>query len=236
MKKILTGSLLSLFVIGGACAATPWWLQPTVCRVNPTNCYTGMGAGFDTEMWDGVANCRGMKWICPDATIAIDSDPVLMGKNEISANTGINSDFDTSILYNDCFGARKTTANGSQASVGGSYVNVWCNGVLSSPDETLATGEITFGAQPTCTELAADGWVAVLNSKCYGKFYDPGQYYIECAGANLTPNRIIVLNGADAAIGTGSGNYNYPTDTSAAKTLFDKMQSNSATQKAKYFN
>ena len=79
-------------------------------------------------------------------------------------------------------------------------------------------------------------FVAVLNQKCYGKFYDPASYYIECQGNNELPTRLIELNGADFVVGTNSGSYNYPTDTAAAKTLFDKMQATSATKKAEYFN
>jgi hypothetical protein len=120
--------------------------------------------------------------------------------------------------------------------VGGTYVNVWCNGVLGSPDETLSTGEIvTSGAQPVCKDISSDGWVAVLNQKCYGKYYDPSNYYIECDGNNLLPSRLIELNGASPITGTGGGNYAYPTTTAAAKTLFDTMQASSAAQKAKYF-
>ena len=53
MKTIFNCSfifaLCSLF-IGDSNAATPWWQQPTVCRLDPTNCYSTMGAGFDANM------------------------------------------------------------------------------------------------------------------------------------------------------------------------------------------
>jgi hypothetical protein len=238
MKKIFAvlSGLCLLGAHGYALGAViPWWQQPTICRPNPTNCYAVMGTGFDDAMWDVASNCRGMKTICAAAATNSNQD-VLMSKTAIAAGTGINSDFDTAVLDGGCFGARKTIANGSQASVNGKYVNVWCSGVLSSADETLATGEIvTAGAQPLCRDIAPDGWIAVLNQKCYGKYYDPSNYYIECDGNNLLPSRLIQLNGAIAITGTGGGNYNYPTTTAAAKTLFDTMQATSATKNAKYF-
>ncbi|MDR0726685.1 MAG: hypothetical protein LBF37_01325 [Rickettsiales bacterium] len=240
MKRIFTVSLFSTLcaiILGGnAMAAIPWWLQPTICRPNPTGCYASMGSGFDDGMWDATSNCWGLKMICGQAIIPTASDSVAMGKTTITAGTGINNDFDTDLLNGDCFGSRKTTANGSMASVNGTYVNVWCNGILDSADEVLPTGEITFGTQPKCKDIAPNGWVAVLNQKCYGKYYDPSDYYIECEGNNVMPTRLIELNGAAAIIGTGSGSYDYPTDTNAAKSLFDKMQATSTAQKAQYFN
>lgn len=242
MKKIFAAFLFSSLCTGimsdGALAASviPWWLQPTVCKPNTTNCYQSMGGGFDAGLWDTTSNCRGLKLICPEATTAADNDPVPMNKLAISAGTGINSDFDTDLQNGDCFGTRRTTANGSMASVNGKFVNVWCNGVLDYADETLPSGEITLGPQPICKDLAPNGFIAILNQKCYGKFYDPGTYYIECEGNNTLPNRLIVLNGADSITGTGSGNYDYPTDANAAKSIFDQMQSISTAQKSKYFN
>lgn len=224
----------SVLFTGMTFAATPWWEQPTICKSNPTNCYASMGAGFDTGMWDAVSNCWGLKFVCPDALSAATSQSVLMGKSEIMAGTGIKNDFDIDILNTDCFGVRKTIANGSMASVNGSYVNVWCSGILSNPDETLPSGEITLGAQPTCKDLAPDGWIAVLNQKCYGKYLEPNDYYIECEGNNVLPSRIIVLNGSEKIVGVGSLP-NHPIDTSTAKALFDTMQTVSASQKSKYF-
>lgn len=217
--------------------SVPWWEQPTVCRTNPTNCYTSMGAGFDTGMWDANSNCWGLKMICSEATTANDSEPVAMGKSQIANGTGIKSDFDINILNGDCFGARKTASNGSVASVDGNFVNVWCNGILDNPTETVQTGEIQTGTQPTCKDLARNGWVGVVNQRCYGKYFDPSKYYIECEGDNLLPKRIVVLNGSDKVIGRNGTvpSVDYPTDTAAATTLFDKMQSVSANKKSKYF-
>jgi hypothetical protein len=240
MKKIFAMSFffgLCAAGLGGdanAAAQVPWWHQPTICRPNPTNCYAAMGAGFDNGMWDAASNCWGMKMVCGDALAATGSDKY-MGKTEIAAGTGINPDFDMDLLNGGCFGIRKTAANGSMASVGGKFVNVWCSGVLDNPSETLPTGEITSGAQPNCKDLAKNGWIGILNQKCYGKYYNPDNYYIECAGNAALPARLIVLNGANAVTGTVPGNYPYPTDVSKANDLFDKMQSVSASQKSQYF-
>ena len=57
MKKILFASILSIIGINFAIAAAPWLEQPTVCKLNPTDCYSGMGAGFDSEMWDAKILC-----------------------------------------------------------------------------------------------------------------------------------------------------------------------------------
>jgi len=231
MKKIFFGSLFSIIAANAANAATPWWQQPTVCRLDPTNCYVSMGAGYDSGMWDATGQCWGLKLICPDAMRQPQSDPVPMGRGDIANGTKLNQDFDINVLNNDCFGVRKTTANGTMASVNGKYVNVWCNGILDNPDETLTTGEITFGAQPTCAALAENGYVGVVNNRCYGKYYDTAQYYIECDGADIMPSRLIVLNGADYTLPMG----NAPTDKTAAEKIFDKMESVSQTQRAKYF-
>ncbi len=231
-KFILCIAMLAAVAPVAAHCATPWWQQPTICRLNPANCYVGMGAGYDSGMWDAESGCWGMKLICPDATTAADSEPVAMGRTEIASGVGINRDYDTGVLNGDCFGMRKTTANGSMASVDGKFVNVWCTGVLSNPDETVASGEITLGAQPTCAELARDGYAGVLNGRCYGKFYNLSEYYIECGAASDTaPSRLIVLNGADyenAAPGA-------PTTAADAKTKFDQMESVSKTHREKYF-
>lgn len=238
MKKLFTVSLISclgFFAMAGGAHAVSWWLQPTVCRANPTNCYAGMGAGFDSGMWDGVGNCWGLKMICPEALTTFHTSPVPMWKSAIAGYQGIKQDFDTSVLSGDCFGARKTTANGSMASVDGTFVKVWCAGILDNPSETLATGEIKTGTQPNCKDLAANGFVAVLNQTCYGKFYDFSDYYIECAGTAELPTRMIQLNGADKIVGISAGTYNYPTTVDAARALFDTMQSDAATQRSNHF-
>lgn len=233
MKKTLTISCLALFAtISAHGAATPWWLQPTVCRLDPTDCYSAMGAGFESEMWDATSNCWGLKLICPDALTKASDEPVAMGRAEISRGNGIKSDFDTSLLSTsgDCFGRRKTAQGGATASVNGKYVNVWCNGILDNPDETLSNGEITYGTQPTCQELAANGYIGVENGRCYGKYYDTNKYYIECGSGSL-PTRLIVLNNADYTASMNGA----PVDETAAERLFNTMYSVSKTQKAKYF-
>ncbi len=232
MKKTLSFSVISLLTIGTAFGATPWWQQPTVCRLDPTSCYSNMGIGYDRELWDATSECWGMKMICPEALKQSDGQPTPIGKTDIAKGTSINQDFDTNVLNGDCFGARKTTSNGTMASVNGEYVKVWCNGILDNADEFLPNGEITFGQQPTCSDLAEYGYVAVVNNRCYGKYYDPSEYYIECEGNSLTPSRIVLLNGAyDYNTGSDSS----ISDKNSANKLFDKMESTSETQREKYF-
>lgn len=231
MKNIIFISLLSIITAGSAVGATPWWQQPTICRLDPTNCYISMGTGYDSGMWDATSQCWGLKLICPDAVKQPQSQPVPMGRAEIARGTNLNPDYDTNILNGDCFGMRKTTANGTMASVNGKYVNVWCNGVLDNVDEVLETGEITYGAQPTCAALAENGYVGVVNKRCYGKYYDMAEYYIECTGSDLMPSRLIVLNGADYTLPMNGA----PADKAAAEEKFDRMESVSATQRAKYY-
>ncbi len=234
MKKIFAFSIISLLVgFSANGATTPWWLQPTVCRLDPTNCYPTMGIGFDSEMWDATSNCRGLKIICADALKTGTADTA-MGLAEIARGTGILVDYDTNLLgaNGDCFGRRKTAENGSMASVNGKYVNVWCSGILDDPDEFLPNGEITYGAQPTCNELAEYGYIGVENGRCYGKYYDPGLYYIDCdAGDGNLPGRIITLNGANYT----TDNSNAPRTMDEANEIFDKMFKTSQTQKEKYF-
>lgn len=213
MKKIFLLSLL--FVMTNAVAATPWWEQPTVCRINPANCYTSMGAGYEREMWDADANCWGVKIICGDALTNTNS-PTPVGKTTISRGTNINADYDLTILDGDCFGVRKTSADGTMVSVNGSLVRVWCNGVLSNADETVETGEITYGTQPGCAQLAANGYVAVQNGKCFGKYYDTSRYFITCDGETPT---LIVLNGANYETGDNS----YPRTQADADVIFNRM-------------
>jgi len=233
MKKLFLLSLLGVATTGGAFAASsiPWWQQPTICRISTTNCYVSMGAGYDRELWDASASCRGMKLICPQALTAGGDEPVPMGKTALAKGTGIKADFDVTALADGCFGARKTAANGTQASVNGRYVHVWCRGILDNPDEIVATGEITLGAQPTCASLAENGYAAVVNGRCYGKYYNPNEYYIEC-DSELLPNRLIVLNGADYTAGASA---NTPSTMDAANDRFKSMYNVSKTHHDKYF-
>lgn len=239
MKKAIfkysTASILCAMFCGISHAATtPWWLQPTVCRLDPTGCYPTMGAGFDSEMWDATSNCWGLKLICPDALLDGSRTAQPMGRAEIARDGGkkISTDFNTDLLGpdGDCFGRRKTSENGTVASVGGTLVKVWCPGILDNPDETLTNGEITYGTQPTCSQLAENGYVGVENGRCYGKYFDSAQYYIEC-GDTLEPTRLIVLNGADYTASMNGA----PADATTAEQLFDKMYSVSQAQHAKYF-
>lgn len=233
MKKIFAISVCCLaFVPAVNAASTPWWEQPTVCRLDPTDCYATMGAGYDSALWDSVTECWGMKLICPEALAKSgEYQPKPMGREEIENGVNINADFDTNILNGDCFGARKTKENGAMASVNGEYVRVWCNGILDNVDEYLENGEITYGVQPTCSELAGYGYVATVNNKCYGKYYDETKYHIQCSGNDIMPSRIIVLNGADYMAASG----NTPATESAADDIFDKMESTSESQRKIYF-
>ncbi|MCL2331128.1 MAG: hypothetical protein FWC61_01120 [Proteobacteria bacterium] len=251
MRKLFLGlfgffTCAVVFQAGGA--TTPWWLQATICQINPSKCYAAMGKGYafdtsDVSTWDITSNCWGKKLICGDALTPAGFyiNPRAMTKTEIAAGTGISSDFDISVLgpTNDCFGARKTASGGSQVMAGGTMVNVWCMGVLSNPDERVANGEIiypTSAPQPTCASLAADGYVAILNGSCYGKYFDPNQYFIECVSGQLLPTRVVALNGADAYIGATSSSVTYPTDQAAADALFNAMQQTAAGLRSSHFN
>ncbi len=223
--------LLSLIGTSSAHADIPWWLRPTVCRISPTDCYAAMGAGFDTEMWDATSSCWGMKYICADALTNSDT-AMLMGRAEIARGTGIDSDFDTSLLGldGDCFGRRKTEQNGAIAIIDGKPIKVWCNGILDNADEELSNGEISLTTQPTCKSLSDNGYVGVINDDCYGKYFAPEKYYIDCA-SDLEPARIIVLNNADYdADGTSA-----PQTQADADAAFEKLYTASQTQHKKYF-
>ena len=216
MKKIFLFSLL--FITTNVVAATPWWEQPTVCRVNPATCYTSMGTGYDAGLWDAWANCWGMKMICGEA-LKYSDETMPVGRTELSRGTLTNSDYDLSVLNGDCFGVRKTSTDGSMASVNGQMVRVWCSGILDQVDEVIENGEITYGTQPDCQTLADAGYVAVGNGKCYGKYYDPARYYIQCAGETPT---LIVLNGANYEMGYTS----YPATQEDADAIFNSMYAN----------
>ena len=219
MKKIFLNSLFFAMMTGTLFAATPWWEQPTVCRLNPANCYPNMTTGYDSGMWDANAHCRGLKLICGEALIN-SNEITPVGKTEIAGGRVISSDYDVDVLNGDCFGVRKTSSDGSMVSVNGRFVQVWCNGILDNVDEIIETGEITYGTQPTCQTLATDGYVATQNGKCYGKHYDESRYYIECNGETPT---LIVLNGADY---DETGTNSYPKTQSEADTLFNTMYAN----------
>ncbi len=211
-----------------------WWTQADICRPNPTKCYIGMGMGFEPEMWDNMGNCWGMKLICPDALTTPASAPTPMTRSDIEQRRGIKADFDTTILNGDCYGMRRSSADGAQVMVDGKLVNVWCNGILDRVDEVVPSGEITLGEQPKCRDLAPNGWVAIANQRCYGKYYDPSQYYIECNDDSPLPSRIIVLNGANYSTGTDGSTSG--ADAAATNKLFDKMITVSSEQRDKYYN
>lgn len=207
---------------------TDWWNQDTICTIDETRCYRTLSTGISDD-WDTTSGCRGMKYICPNALTSNFDEPIAMERTTIARGTGISPDFDTDVYVSgeNCYGARKSKNSGTMVSVNGNYVRVWCNGVLSNPTETLQYGEITTGPQPNCATLANDNYAAILNGKCYGKYYDPASYAIECNGD--TP-ALILLNGA---------NYN-PSGrgltTTDASSTFNAMVSTSATQRGIYFN
>ncbi len=233
MKKIFAFSVLNIALVPMAFAATPWWQHADICRRDPTTCYSRMGAGYDSELWDTTDKCWGMKYICPDALVSGGDEPVPMGRDAIRRGDNILDDFDTDELNGDCFGVRKTTSNGAMASVDGQYVRVWCNDVpLDASVEPMPNGVIVSDpdAQPTCADLADYGYAAVQNGDCYGKYYDFAKYHLVC-GNDLEPDLIVITNGADYTLASG----NMPADRNAADALFDKMESVSQVQHAKYF-
>lgn len=233
MKKAFIVSFLCLSFAPAVAASIPWWERPTVCKLDPTKCYTSMGIGYDTEQWDADSGCWGMKIICPDALTAGGADPVAMGLRDIERGTGIKSDFDTNVLNGDCFGMRKTMDNGAMVMYGDEYVRVWCDaGILDGDVEYTEFGAYTSPEnQPTCSELADMGLVATLNGKCYGKYYDTAKYHIQCDGNDILPSRLVLLNGADYTTSS-----NAPADKNAANKLFDAMESKSAEQRNIYFD
>lgn len=232
MKRLLLISLISgIWSVGASAATLQWWQQPTICRASSVTCYPSMGTGYDYELWDKDSDCRGMKLICPAALVAGGTEPMPISKSKLPADAKvIKKDFDTTVLASGCFGARKTQNNGTQASVNGKFVNVYCRGILTNPDEIVTTGEITLGAQPTCQELADNGYAAVVNGKCYGKYYNPSEYYIEC-GTDIIPTRLIILNGADYM----AASKNTPSTKAEADVIFKQMQDISSVQRAQYF-
>lgn len=235
MRNIIFTSLLSLIPTLTCAADIPFWQRPTVCKLDTTTCYSSIyGTGYESGMWDTTAKCWGLKLICPEALTIDERYPVPMEKNDIAKGKNISSDFDTSILNNDCFGARRTDSNGTKAYLDGKLVNVWCVGVLpQTPDDEVANGEIiSADKQPSCKELATYGYAAVLDKNCYGKYYDVSKYLIECNdNGDLLPKRIIILNGAMDYPSRGD----YPIDKQEATSLFNKMYEVSQAQHEKYF-
>jgi hypothetical protein len=230
--------LLSVPTVRAAPSAMPnWHMKPTVCKPSNSLCYPAMNAGFDPEEWDVGGNCKGKKIICENAIVG-GHNP--FSKAEISDPATISADFDATVFVSagTCFGQRRTRNNGVQAKVGDAWRDVWCSGILESPDETLPNGQIALAAedQPTCKSLKENGRIGVLAGQCYGKSgYPEGQFYIECAGGDLLPRKIAVLNGAgnyrvsDQANPAPSG---YPTNAETADALFGKMAANAAERRA----
>lgn len=242
MKKILLISTISLMTSSMAGAATPWWEQPTICKINPTQCYSNMTMGYfietgNTETWDATGNCWGLKVICPNALTNGATEATPMTRAEIAQRKNISSDFDIDTLskFDACFGVRKSNSDGSRVSVNGEYVNVWCNNVLSGSGQNIEDTEngqvIISGTQPTCKSLANDGYIAVVDDRnsCYGKYYDTSEYFMNCT-TNLLPDRLIVLNGADY---TESANAVTMTPELADQT-FEEMYAVSQSQRKKY--
>ncbi|MFQ6729807.1 MAG: hypothetical protein ACLRFK_02005 [Alphaproteobacteria bacterium] len=231
MKNINLFTLLSIMCLTESANAANWWDRETVCKINTTKCYSTqpVGAGFDADIWDAAMGCRGMKYICPEAFKQKTDKPELVSIKDIESKT--NTDYNLDILgeSGDCFGKRKT--DGTQIMVNGKYINLYCHGVLANADETLADGELTYGKQPTCETLKSDGFIAVANGNCIGKYIDESKYYIDC-GKNLLPERLVLLNGAEIT----TANSNTVTNKNDANELFDKMYKASKKQKNKYFN
>lgn len=235
-KKLFFTSLFGIIIANTVIAATltPWWEQPTVCRISTTNCYATMGVGYDREFWDTGSNCRGMKLICPDALVNGSTEPQPIGKKSLNDPKIIKiNDFDTNILADGCFGARKTSAGGAMAQINGKPVNVWCRGILSSldiePYDTVTTGEITL-SNPTCKQLANEGYAAVINNKCYGKYYNPNEYYLDC-GSELLPT-LVILNGADYQVSASAG---APKNLDDANAIFKQMLETSQEKYKQHF-
>ncbi len=226
VSLVLFGALSNV-----AFGAVQWWNMDTICQIDNTPCYTGLSAGIDASLetgWDETSACRGKKYICADALVN-SNENVTMERAEIARGTGIDTDFDTTVYVaeENCYGARKTRDAGTSAMVNGRYARVWCNGVLPNPTGQLPNGEITTGAEPTCEALANDGYAAVLNGKCYGKYYVPEKYAIECNGE--TPS-LVLLNGADYNPRGRSS-----ITVSSVNALFGTMMTSAASQRAKYF-
>jgi hypothetical protein len=232
MKKILI--LLSVCsVTSVAAAGTEWWTQDTICRPVLNKCYTLMGTGYNTGFWDKNNSCWGMKYVCGNAIEKTEKVLADMGKIQDFQSNYTDFDFASLDAANRCFGVRKTKDNGSKVMVKGNYVNVYCKGVIDDTTESTANGEITLnykstGDQPTCRDLANNGWLKTLNNnnKCYGKKYPLSDYFIEC-DKNQEDNttRVIVLNGSANYLVNSNGvsTGQYPVKTEEANKVFDEM-------------
>lgn len=233
MKKLLI--LLSICSVTSVHAAdTEWWLKDTICRQNPDKCYLSMGIGYDSGYWDSENKCWGMKYVCDDSIGESSEDgKVLLSIKKLTEAQEKNKDFDFTQLNTSsrCFGTRKTKDGGTKAMVNGEYVKVFCTGVLDSDNVRVANGEIALNykgaGQPTCRDLADNGWLNILNNnKCYGKRYPLPNYFIECDSEQEANTRVIVLNGNTNYVanvsGTSSGNY--PVKADKAAQVFDEMQ------------
>ena len=257
MKNIV--SLLFVFgVISPAAAAPtiPWWERPTICQLSDESCWgAAAGQGINDE-WDDKAACKGKKIICANAIIGGASKNEAFSKSEISSaeKTGvgkIDSDFDVYILDSrekddQCFGVRRTQNNGTSAKVSGApggWVNVYCMEVPGNFDEELAgAGEhfpygqiVTAPAkpQPNCESLKGDGFMGILNGRCYGRDgYPDSDYFLECDSSKpsrLLPTTIVILNGADindiktSPWGATPPASSYPTTEQDADARFNAM-------------
>jgi hypothetical protein len=236
--------LFAIALVATFAAKAEWWDKPTICKPNNTTCYSAAGAGFDNEAWDNLGNCKGKKIICPNAIIGVNTPngPEAFSKNEISDPTKISGDFDVSALdqAGECFGIRKTRNNGTEAKIASRWVNVYCSGALDDPDETMPNGEIMLAEadQPTCKTLRDSGYIGTLNGACYGKpQYPASDFYLECEGDNLKPEKIAILNGADNYRTDSASNpaaSPYPTNEEQAAATFDKMVENAEKQREKH--
>ena len=231
MKVKFAVLLVALFAPWSVFGANFWWMHETICQIDNTPCYSGLSAGIDSSLetgWDISGRCRGKKYVCPEAMSPVGDDVVTMERADILRGDGISSDFDMSVYVADqnCYGSRKSKNNGTMVSVKGVYVNVWCSGILSDPTYETPDGEVTTGEQPVCTDLAKFGYVAVLNGRCYGKYYNPSEYAIECNDDTPT---LVLLNGAEYVSGDGG------LTASKASSIFNTMASVSAAQRGIYF-
>ncbi len=228
MKKI---SLLSLAIIINttyAHCAIKWWEQDTICRLDPSNCYTTMGIGFEAEYWDKTSECWGQKIICGAAQDPVSTENTAMTKKDISARKNINADYDTNILNGECFGARKTSSNGLFATKDGQQVKVFCPGILenvfySDETEKLATGSILLrSTEPTCQELANEEYIGIKNGRCHGKKYEKSKYHIDCEHSDGI--RLIIHNGADFTAPQGDAPKTLADAEKQFETMYKKSQ------------